>query len=85
MSSISDVYAQEKELEYSSGKNEEIWRYARPLLAIYPSAMQNGILNEVNERELLRALLAQNHNGHGAQIWNHRERPTRELSYEGVA
>ena len=45
--------------------------------------MQNGILNEVKMQELKQALLAQiDLNTDGTQIWNHCERPTRELSYE---
>ena len=50
MGTIFDVYAVEKKLKYSPGKNEENWRCFRHLFAIYPSAMQNGILNEVKSR-----------------------------------
>ena len=35
---------------------------------MYPSAMQNGILNEVKKQELPRALLAQNLNGHDTKM-----------------
>ena len=49
MCSSADVNAVEKELKYSSGNYEENWRYFRHLFAIYPSAMQNGIImNEVS-------------------------------------
>ena len=44
-----------------------------------PSAMQNDILNEIKKQEP-QAILAQNLNSHGKQIWNQSQRPTRELS-----
>ena len=83
MCSICYVYAVGKGLKYSSRKNEENWMYFRHLyFAIYPSAMQNGILNEVKMQELPQALGHTDLNTHGTQIWNHCESPTRELSYE---